>query len=170
MRRREFMTLVGSTAITALPFVARAQQGGNVDRIGFLRVGEPPPTFIDAFRRAMKEKGRVEGRNYVLDFGIAESVDLLPDIAADLVRRNVNILVASGTPAVLPARNATNTIPGRRSHLDRRGREPGAPRRKCHRIDSGFRRSDGQAARASQGDAADPYPRCARVASSQSGS
>ncbi len=111
MRRREFMTLVGSTAITALPFVARAQQGGNVDRIGFLRVGEPPPTFIDAFRRAMKEKGRVEGRNYVLDFGIAESVDLLPGIAADLVRRNVNILVASGTPAVLPARNATNTIP-----------------------------------------------------------
>ena len=85
MRRREFMTLVGSTAITALPFAARAQQGGNVDRIGFLRVGEPPPTFIDAFRRAMKEKGRVEGRNYVLDFGIAESVDLLPGIAADLV-------------------------------------------------------------------------------------
>ena len=53
----------------------------------------------------------VEGRNYVLDFGIPKSVDLLPDIAADLVRRNVNILVASGTPAVLPTRNATNTIP-----------------------------------------------------------
>ena len=59
----------------------------------------------------MNDRGRVEGKNYIIDFGIAESVDQLPDIAADLVRRNVDVLVASGTPAVLPARDATNVIP-----------------------------------------------------------
>ena len=109
MCRREFITLVGGAA--AWPLATRAQQGSKVDRIGLLRVGPPPPSFIEPFRRALNDRGRVEGKNYIIDFGIAESVDQLPDIAADLVRRNVDVLVASGTPAVLPARDATNVIP-----------------------------------------------------------
>ena len=84
MRRREFITLLGGAAV-AWPLVARAQQGSKVDRIGLLRVGLPPPSFIEPFRRALNDRGRVEGKNYVIDFGIAENVDQLPDIAADLV-------------------------------------------------------------------------------------
>jgi len=94
-----------------LPFAVRAQQDVKVDRIGLLRVGQPPPSFIEAFRRGLNERGRVEGKNYVFEFGIGESIDQLPGLAANLVARNVNVLVASGTPAVLPARAATDTIP-----------------------------------------------------------
>jgi ABC-type uncharacterized transport system substrate-binding protein len=110
MKRREFITLVGGLTVVQ-PIAAHAQQGGKLDRIGFLRVGPPPPSFIEPLRRALTDLGRVEGKNYIFDFGIAERVEQLPSIAADLVRRNVNVLVASGTPAVLPARNATNVIP-----------------------------------------------------------
>jgi putative ABC transport system substrate-binding protein len=109
MRRRELIGLLGGAA--AWPFAARAQQSGKIDHIGFLRVGQPPPSFIEPLRRALKEMGHVEGKNYVFDFGIAERVDQLPAIAAGLVGHNVNVIVASGTPAVLPARSATNTIP-----------------------------------------------------------
>ena len=59
----------------------------------------------------MTEMGRLEGKTYVFDFGIAETVDQLPAIASDLVRRNADVIVASGTPAVLPARASTNVIP-----------------------------------------------------------
>jgi len=110
VRRREFITLFGSTVAT-WPVVTRAQQGGRVYRIGLLRVGPPPPSFIEPLRRALSEFGLVEGRNLVFDFGIAERVDQLPGFAADLIRRKADVILASGTPAVLPARNATNTVP-----------------------------------------------------------
>ena len=111
LQRRKFITLLGGAIAAFWPLAARTQHSGKVDRIGLLRVGPPPPSFIEPLRRALSEVGRVEGNDYVFDFGIAESVDQLPGIAADLVHRNVNVLVASGTPAVLPARNATNLIP-----------------------------------------------------------
>jgi putative ABC transport system substrate-binding protein len=110
MKRREFIARLSGTAL-GWPLAVRAQQSGKIDRIGFLRVGLPPPTFIEPLRRALKEMGHVEEKNYVFDFGIAENVAQLPVIASELARRNVNVIVASGTPAVLPARNATNTIP-----------------------------------------------------------
>jgi putative tryptophan/tyrosine transport system substrate-binding protein len=110
MRRREFLGVLSGAAV-ARPFAARAQQSDKIDHIGFLRVGQPPPSFIEPLRRALKDMGHVEGKNYVFDFGIAERVAELPGIAAELARRNVNVIVASGTPAVLPARNATDTIP-----------------------------------------------------------
>ena len=62
-------------------------------------------------RRGLRELGAVEGTTFVFEFGIAERVDQLPGLAAELVRRKVDVLVASGTPAVLPARNATTAIP-----------------------------------------------------------
>jgi putative ABC transport system substrate-binding protein len=109
MRRREFIVLAGSAA--AWPLAARAQPAGKVHRIGFLRVGAPPPSFIMPLQTALKNLGYVEGKNYTFEYGLAKSVAELPGLAADLVRRQVDVLVASGTPAVIPARNAATTIP-----------------------------------------------------------
>ena len=67
--------------------------------------------IIEPLRRALSELGHVEGRNLVFDFGIAERVDQLPGLAADLIRRKADVILASGAPAVLPARNATHTVP-----------------------------------------------------------
>ena len=59
MQRREFMKLIGGLA-GAWPIAARAQQGHKLQRIGFLRVGQPPPSFIEPRRRALAEMGQVE--------------------------------------------------------------------------------------------------------------
>jgi putative ABC transport system substrate-binding protein len=109
MTRRAFMTLLGGMAVWSV--AVRAQQPGKVNRIGFLRVGAPPPSFIGPLQMALKDLGHVEGQNFIFEYGLAKSVAELPGLAADLVRRQVDVLVASGTPAVIPARNATTTIP-----------------------------------------------------------
>jgi putative ABC transport system substrate-binding protein len=110
MRRRKFISILGG-AMALAPFAARAQQAGKVHRIGFLRVGPPPPSFIGPLRKGLSELGYVEGRNIAFDFVLAQTVAELPKLAAELVRRKVDVLVASGTPAVIPARNATSAIP-----------------------------------------------------------
>ncbi len=71
----------------------------------------PPPSFIEPLREGLRRIGYVEGQNILVEYGIAETVEELPRFAADLVSRNVDILIASGTPAVVPIRNATETIP-----------------------------------------------------------
>jgi putative ABC transport system substrate-binding protein len=109
MRRRELLAL-GGIALT-MPFSAHAQQAGRVYRIGFLRVGEPPPSFIDPFRQGLRSLGYVDGQNLIIDLGLATSTEHLPEIARALVERNVDLIVASGTPAVLPARDAANGRP-----------------------------------------------------------
>ena len=96
--------------VLAAPFAADAQQARQVHRIGFLRLGPPPPTWFENLRKGLHELGYVEGRNLVFEHGIAQSPGQLPEIASELVRK-VDVLVASGTPSVLPARNATNTVP-----------------------------------------------------------
>ena len=113
MKRREVLSLLGGAAVSSAswPLVARAQQAGKVYRIGFLRVGPPPPSFIEPLQAALKELGYVEGKNFVFEYGLATRVAELPGLAADLVGRKVDVLVASGTPAVIPARDATKTIP-----------------------------------------------------------
>ena len=110
MQRREFITLLGGAA-AAWPLAVRAQQTDRVYRIGLLRIGPPPPSFIEPLRHALSELGHVEGKSFVFDLGIAEDVEQLPNLAAELIRRKVDVILASGTPAVLPARNATSTVP-----------------------------------------------------------
>jgi ABC-type uncharacterized transport system substrate-binding protein len=109
MRRREFITLAGGAA--AWPLTGLAQEAGKVRRIGFLRVGEPPAAFIDGFRRGLREVGLVEGRDFVIEFALPQNAAQVPGAAAELVRRRVDILLASGTPSVLPARDAAGHIP-----------------------------------------------------------
>src|SRR5215831_19389107 len=109
LRRRDLITLIGGAA--AWPLAGLAQEAGKVRRIGFLRVGEPPAAFVDGFRRGLREVGLVAGRDFVIEFVLPQSTARVPGAAAELVRRGVDILLASGTPSVLPARHAAGQIP-----------------------------------------------------------
>ena len=112
LERRDFLIAVG--AILAAPLAADAQQAEKVPRIGFLSATSPsdrPPLF-DAFRQRLRELGWVEGKNIVIDYRYAQGqVDRLPDLAAELVRLKVDLLVSWGTQGVTAAKSATKTIP-----------------------------------------------------------
>jgi putative ABC transport system substrate-binding protein len=113
MRRREFITLVGGAA-AAWPMAARAQQPA-MPVIGFLdsRTPEALMERLRGFRQGLKEIGYLEGENVTVVYRWAENqIDRLPALAADLVRRPVDVIVSSGGPApTFAAKSATTTIP-----------------------------------------------------------
>jgi putative ABC transport system substrate-binding protein len=110
MRRREFITLLGG-AMTLWPFAVPAQQAAKIPTIGFLSGGSPGSPFIDAFESGLRDLGWVKGKNIAIEYRYAEGkAELLPNLAADLVRMRVDLIVAPGPPA-RHARDATSTIP-----------------------------------------------------------
>jgi putative ABC transport system substrate-binding protein len=109
MQRRELITLLGGAA--AWPLAARAQQP-KVGRIGLLASVPPTPAMLRAFREGLRERGYVEGQNLIIDVRWSQgSFEQFPDIAAELVRSKVDVIVAWTTPSVIAARRATSTTP-----------------------------------------------------------
>ena len=110
MRRRDLIRLI--TGVAVWPVLARAQER-KVARIGALYIGiADEESFKRELREGMREQGYVEGRDIAFEFRSAEGkLDRLPDLAAELVRQNVDVIVALYVPCALAAKQATNDIP-----------------------------------------------------------
>jgi putative tryptophan/tyrosine transport system substrate-binding protein len=111
MKRREFITLIGGAAVV-WPLATRAQQAGKIRTIGILNAGSAGVPSAVVLPDALRELGWIEGKNIVFERRYAENrVERLPELAAELVRLNVDVIVGLGTLAPLAAKRATTTIP-----------------------------------------------------------
>ena len=111
MRRREFVGLLGAAAMW--PARSLSQQT-RVPRIGFLSTGNPKgfAAQVEAFRQGLRDHGYIEGKTAQVEYRWAEGkLDRLPELAADLVRQKVDVIVTHGVPTTRAAKQATTTIP-----------------------------------------------------------
>jgi putative ABC transport system substrate-binding protein len=110
MDRRSFVA--AGVALLATPIAAEVRPAGKVHRIGYLGSGSSTSGFHEQFRQGLRELGWVEGQNIVIDYRFADGrFDRLPELAGELVRLKVDVIVAQPTPAALAAKNATRSIP-----------------------------------------------------------
>src|SRR5262245_48467121 len=109
--RRKFLASLGGAA--AWPLAARGQQAAKVARIGYLALGPASARigWVQGLRSGLSDLGYVEGRNIVIEFRWADGVDQLPQLAAELVQMDVDVIVAPSSTYVEAARRATKTIP-----------------------------------------------------------
>jgi putative ABC transport system substrate-binding protein len=112
--RRSAIGLILTLALGLLvvPLISTAQSPGKVFRIGWLNLGFPAQPDLDGFRQGLRDLGYVEGQNLVIEERYAEGkVERLSNLAAELVRHNLHVIIAAGSAAVRAAQQATNTIP-----------------------------------------------------------
>jgi len=113
MDRRTAITHL-ALGLVAMPLAVRAQATGKAYRIGYLSASSPTAArhLLDAFRQALHELGWVEGQNIVIDYRFSEgSLERLPDLAAELVRLKMDVIVAAPAAPAVAAKNATGTTP-----------------------------------------------------------
>ena len=111
MDRRAFITGV-AFGLFAAPETSIAQSAGTVRRIGYLGSSSPTSGFLEPFQQGLRELGWIAGQNIEIEYRFAEGrFERLPALAAELVRLNVDVLVAQPTPSALAAKDATRTIP-----------------------------------------------------------
>ena len=111
--RRAFITLVGA-ATAAWPLAARAQQPAKLPTIGYLGANSSSAESqrVAAFVQRLRELGWIESRNVTIEYRYAEGrSERFAEFAAEFVRLNVDVIVTSGTPAVIAAKQATSLIP-----------------------------------------------------------
>src|SRR2546427_9568900 len=110
--RRIGLAVVLALGLLVLPLAVEAQQRVRVHRIGFLAGPTLPTSDSDGFRQGLREHGYVEGQNLLLEWRVADGRDArLPDLAAELVRLNVEVIVTMAAPAAVAAKRASPAIP-----------------------------------------------------------
>ncbi len=114
MKRREFIALLGGMSVW--PSCLCAERAPKVARIGLLATGAldsaDQQVTLDAFRQGLRERGYVEGQNVVIEYRTADGkIERFPQLAKELVPLDLDLIVASNTPAALAAKAATTTIP-----------------------------------------------------------
>ena len=113
MKKAGVLSILFVVALLVVAVIADAQQPKKVQRIGVLSPGSPRPSpLLDAFRQGLRELGYVEGQNIIVDYRFAEANPAsLPDLASELVRLKVDLILTINTAASQAAKNATKTIP-----------------------------------------------------------
>jgi putative ABC transport system substrate-binding protein len=110
MNRRD--AVISLLALGVAPLAAKAQPAGRVFRIGFVRAGRPPDSWVAGFRQGLQELGYVEGRNLIIDFRFTEgSAEQLPGLIEELMRLKVDLIIAAASPPALAAQKLTRTLP-----------------------------------------------------------
>jgi putative ABC transport system substrate-binding protein len=98
-------------AILVWPLAA-APPAGKVYRIGFLRAGQPPTAWVEAFQQGLREQGYIDGQNVVVEYRVTDgSLDPLPQLAEELVQSKVDVILASSSPPAVAAKNVTTSVP-----------------------------------------------------------
>jgi len=106
------IALLAVAAGCMLASTVQSQPTGKVYRIGFLRAGAPPKAWVEEFQQGLRERGYVEGQNLLLMFRFTDgSIDPLPQLAEELVRSKVDVILASAGPPALAAKKATTSVP-----------------------------------------------------------
>ena len=114
MKRAAVASILVAVVLLAGAVIAEAQQPRKAPRIGFLSTTSASSiaAYLEAFRQGLRESGYIEGKNIIIEYRWGEGrLDRLPELAAELVSLGVDIIVTAGTPPVLAAKQATNTIP-----------------------------------------------------------
>ena len=112
MDRRSFLSAIAATALIAAPSAARAQQSGKIWRLGHLTLSSGPDEMVEAFRAQLRALGYIEGGNLSIEYRwAAGNLERLPEMAAELVRLNVDVIVTRTAIVALAAKGATSTIP-----------------------------------------------------------